>query len=98
MKTSGHPQFFDDVTVTCTCGNSFVTGSTKKSIQVELCNKCHPLYTGEQRFVDVKGRVEKFQKQQQTAQAYKEKFGDKKDKKDKKSAGESKSLKELLGN
>lgn len=97
MKTSGHPQFYDDATVTCTCGNSFVTGSTKKSIHVELCYKCHPLYTGEQRFVDVKGRVDKFQKQQQTAQAYKEKFGDKKNKKDKKAAGESKSLKELLG-
>jgi large subunit ribosomal protein L31 len=63
MKASIHPQFYDDVTVTCTgCGMSFVTGSTKKSITVHVCSKCHPFYTGEQRFIDTKGKVEKFKK------------------------------------
>ena len=98
MKATGHPQFYDDVTVTCTCGNTFVTGSTKKSIQVELCYKCHPLYTGEQRFVDVKGRVDKFKKKQEAAKEYQAKNASRKNKKGIKSGQDSKSLRELLGN
>jgi large subunit ribosomal protein L31 len=48
--------------VVCACGNSFVTGATKKLIKVEVCSKCHPMFTGEQRIVDTAGRVERFKK------------------------------------
>lgn len=61
MKTKIHPEYNNDCVVTCACGNSFTTGSTMKEIRVELCNKCHPFYTGKQKFVDTARRVEKFQ-------------------------------------
>jgi len=61
MKKDIHPEFNNDCTVTCACGNTFVTGSTMKEIRVELCNQCHPFYTGKQKFVDTARRVEKFQ-------------------------------------
>lgn len=61
MKNDIHPEFHDNCTVTCACGNTFKTGSTLKEIRVELCNKCHPFYTGKQKFVDTARRVEKFQ-------------------------------------
>ena len=61
MKSDIHPQYHTDTKVTCACGNTFVTGSTLKEIRVELCNQCHPFYTGKQKFVDTARRVEKFQ-------------------------------------
>lgn len=61
MKAKIHPQYFEQATVTCACGNSFKVGSTKEEIRVELCDKCHPFYTGKQKFVDTARRVEKFQ-------------------------------------
>jgi large subunit ribosomal protein L31 len=62
MKTEIHPTY-DETTVTCSCGNTFVTRSTKPgSVHVELCNECHPFYTGRQKLVDSGGRVERFQK------------------------------------
>lgn len=61
MKKDIHPKYYSDCTVTCACGNTFVTGSTLPEIRVELCNKCHPFYTGKQKFVDTARRVEKFQ-------------------------------------
>mgnify|MGYP001602824245 CR=1 FL=1 len=61
MKDKIHPQYYTDTKVTCACGNVFVTGSTMKEIRTELCNKCHPFYTGKQKFVDTARRVEKFQ-------------------------------------
>jgi large subunit ribosomal protein L31 len=67
MKTNLHPQWYPDAKVVCACGNTFTTGSTKPQIHVEICSKCHPFYTGEQRFVDVQGRVEKFQAAQKAA-------------------------------
>ena len=60
MKAKIHPKFYDDTQVTCACGNSFVTSSTKKTLKVELCSACHPFYTGQQRVVDTAGRVERF--------------------------------------
>lgn len=67
MKTTVHPQYFEDALVTCACGNTFTTGSTKKVIKMEICAKCHPFFTGEMRFVDTKGQVQKFQAKQQQA-------------------------------
>jgi large subunit ribosomal protein L31 len=62
MKDKIHPKFYDKAKVTCLCGNTFTTGSTKPEIRVEVCGKCHPFYTGEQRIVDSLGRVERFKK------------------------------------
>src|SRR5882672_4999402 len=61
MKEAIHPEYVD-CTVTCGCGNSFMTRSVKPAIRVEVCSACHPFYTGKQRFVDTAGRVEKFQR------------------------------------
>ena len=61
MKEGIHPAYYQ-ATVTCNCGNTFVTGSTKEDIHVEICSKCHPFYTGKQNFGGRKGQVEKFNK------------------------------------
>jgi large subunit ribosomal protein L31 len=61
MKKEIHPKY-EKCVVTCGCGETFETRSTKKAINVEVCSKCHPFYTGKQKFVDTAGRVEKFQK------------------------------------
>ena len=62
MKQKIHPKYFDSAKVTCSCGSSFTTGSTRESLKVELCSKCHPFFTGEQRIVDTAGRVERFKR------------------------------------
>ena len=61
MKKDIHPAY-KDATVTCGCGNSFTTRSTREKIAVEVCSNCHPFYTGKQKFVDTAGMVEKFQR------------------------------------
>lgn len=60
MKKDIHPAYNPKTPVTCACGNSFTVGSTAKSIEVEICSKCHPFYTGKQMLVDTAGRVERF--------------------------------------
>lgn len=98
MQTNIHPQFYYDAQVTCSsCGNIFVTGSTKKSIIVEVCYKCHPLYTGEQRYIDTKGNVDRFEKKRKHAEIYRTSGVGKKNKKEQKPERQVKSLKELLG-
>ena len=62
MKAKVHPKYYDECKVTCACGNSFTTGSTLPEIKVEICSACHPFFTGEMRYVDTQGRVEKFKK------------------------------------
>jgi len=61
MKEGIHPKYFE-VTATCVCGNSVQLGSTKNQIRVEICSKCHPFYTGQQKIVDTEGRVDRFVK------------------------------------
>ena len=61
MRQGIHPEYVD-THVTCSCGNTFTTRSVKKELHVELCNQCHPFYTGKQKLVDTGGRVERFQK------------------------------------
>jgi large subunit ribosomal protein L31 len=61
MKTDIHPNYVESH-VTCTCGNDFITRSTKPEIHVEICAECHPFYTGKQKLVDTGGRVERFQR------------------------------------
>ncbi len=96
MKANIHPKFYENINVVCACGNTFTTGSTKKNITVEVCNKCHPFYTGEQRFLDTKGRVDTFQKKQKIAKEYQEKNKSKKVQKQEKQEKKTKSLRELL--
>ena len=61
MKQDIHPEYVE-THVTCSCGNTFTTRSVKAELHVELCNQCHPFYTGKQKLVDTGGRVERFQK------------------------------------
>ena len=59
MKDGIHPAY-KEVKVSCACGNNFVTRSTAKALQVDICAACHPFYTGKQKLIDTAGRVEKF--------------------------------------
>jgi large subunit ribosomal protein L31 len=61
MKADIHPNY-GEASVTCSCGNTFITESTKSTLRVELCNECHPFFTGKQKLVDTGGRVERFQR------------------------------------
>jgi large subunit ribosomal protein L31 len=61
MKDGIHPEYHKAV-VRCACGETFETGSTKKELRVEICSKCHPFFTGKQKFVDTGGRVDRFKK------------------------------------
>jgi len=61
MKSGIHPKY-DEVTVTCACGNTFKTRSTAGDLKVEICSACHPFFTGKQKLLDTAGRIEKFNK------------------------------------
>lgn len=61
MKEGIHPKYGEAV-VKCACGETFTTGSTKKSLHVEICSKCHPFFTGRNKVIDTGGRVERFKK------------------------------------
>lgn len=60
MKEGIHPEYYPDAKVTCSCGNTFAVGSTKKVVRTDICSACHPFFTGEQRLVDTAGQVERF--------------------------------------
>ncbi|MBI4288547.1 MAG: 50S ribosomal protein L31 [Chloroflexi bacterium] len=62
MKDKIHPKYYPDAKVSCACGNTFTTGSTKPLTKVEICSQCHPFYTGKQHIVDTAGRVERFKR------------------------------------
>jgi len=62
MKADIHPPYYLQAKVKCACGNTFTVGSTKESLDIEICSKCHPFYSGVQKTLDTKGRVEKFKK------------------------------------
>lgn len=95
MKANIHPTYYDHAQVICICGNQFTVGSTQDVIHVELCNKCHPFYTGEQRFVDTGSRIQRFQAKQTKAADYtarkKQKVADQK-----KKSQAPKTLREML--
>jgi large subunit ribosomal protein L31 len=71
VKTQVHPKWHPEAQVSCACGAQFTTGSTTPKISVEVCSNCHPLWTGQQKFLDTAGRVEKFN--QRVAMAEKKK-------------------------
>lgn len=95
MKAKIHPQWYDDAVVTCACGHTFVAGSTKQQIHVDICSACHPLFTGEARYVDTMGRVERFEKMRLQAQTQTGKRKSKKKTADQ-SQAEPLSLKEMI--
>lgn len=102
MKEGIHPKVNKEAVVTCACGNSFTTISTMDKISVEICSMCHPFYTGQQKFVDTEGRIDKFNKKQKIAEEKKRKAEEvKKSKSKKKSKKEDSNssqptLKEML--
>ena len=60
MRKDIHPTYYTDAQVICSCGNTWITGSTRKLIRTDVCSNCHPFFTGEQKFIDTAGRIEKF--------------------------------------
>lgn len=62
MREKIHPTYYSDAQVICSCGNTWTTGSTRKTIRTDVCSKCHPFFTGEQRIVDTEGQVDRFYK------------------------------------
>jgi large subunit ribosomal protein L31 len=71
MKEGIHPTYYPDASVTCSCGNTWTTGSTQKELRVEICSNCHPYFSGEsQRIVDIEGQVDRFYKKLQARQDY----------------------------
>lgn len=76
MKKDIQPQVHTDCKVTCACGNTFVTTSTQDSITVDICSACHPFFTGQQKFVDTEGRIDKFEKKAKLMETKKQKAQD----------------------
>jgi len=82
MKKDIHPEFYPDAKITCACGNTWTTGSTKKEIRTEVCSNCHPFFTGEQaRLIDMEGQVDRFYKKLQAREEYVEEEKRKKEEK-----------------
>jgi large subunit ribosomal protein L31 len=71
MRAEIHPKYYENAEVVCACGNKWTTGSTRKSLHVEVCSSCHPFFTGEQsRIMDIEGQVDRFYKKLQARQSY----------------------------
>jgi large subunit ribosomal protein L31 len=70
MRKDIHPKYYPDALVTCSCGNTWHTGSTRKEIRTDVCSRCHPFFTGEQRIVDTEGQVDRFYKKLQARQQF----------------------------
>ncbi len=70
MKSDIHPTYYPDAKVICACGNTWTTGSTMKLITTDVCSRCHPFFTGEQRIVDSEGQVDRFYRKLQARQDY----------------------------
>lgn len=64
MRDGIHPTYYHDAKVTCACGTTFETGSTRQTLRVDVCSQCHPFYTGQQRIIDTGGQVERFLRRQ----------------------------------
>lgn len=101
MKDNIHPKWFPEAKIVCSCGNTFTMGATKEKIEVEICSACHPFFTGEMKYVDTAGRVQRFQQRQQ--QASDKKYVNKKERKllkklqnEKEEENKPKSFREML--
>ncbi|MCX6813620.1 MAG: 50S ribosomal protein L31 [Candidatus Azambacteria bacterium] len=73
MKKEIHPKYYPKTQVKCACGNSFTVGSSVPEINIEICSKCHPFYTGKNKIIDTAGRVERFKKRLQKTSAKRKK-------------------------
>lgn len=60
MKKEIHPKYYKDIIITCSCGATYIAGSTKESLKTELCSACHPFFTGQSKIIDSAGRVDRF--------------------------------------
>lgn len=99
MKANIHPIWYPEAKVTCACGEAFITGSTIPLLKVDICSRCHPLFTGKQKFVDTLGQVERFQKKTEvskTKQAERKLILEKRAAKTQEEKKEKPSLKDLL--
>ncbi len=100
MKKDIHPKLNKECVVTCACGNTFTTISTLPSITVEICSACHPFYTGQSKFVDTEGRIDKFSRRLKVAEEKKKVAEEMKSVKKSKNKGSEEykevSLKEML--
>jgi len=94
MKKKIHPKWYPQAKVKCACGQTFTVGSTIPEIEVEICSQCHPFYTGQMKYVDTAGRVERFQKKQKAAEMVKTKKKKRADEKKKKK--QPRTLREML--
>lgn len=72
MKKKIHPKFYDDAKITCSCGAVLTTGATQEKMEIEICSQCHPFYTGKKKTLDTTGRVDRFKKLAEKAEAKKE--------------------------
>ena len=72
MKQAIHPQYYPAAKMKCACGNKWTTGATIPELSVEICNNCHPFYTGKEKVLDTRGRIEKFTKRAQKGQEHAE--------------------------
>ena len=89
MKEKIHPTWYPEARVHCACGSVFTTGSTRKEIGVEICSACHPLFTGQQKFIDTAGRVDKFNQRLAAAEQKKSEAAERKRKKTEAAAAEA---------
>ena len=98
MYTKTQIQWYEEAVVTCACGNTFTVGAAKPLLKLDICNKCHPYFTGEMKYVDTLGRVEKFQKMQKKADSMASALAERKKKQKEKEEKlrSQKSLKEML--
>ncbi len=87
MKKKIHPEYHKEAKITCACGNTIATGSTKSELNVEICSACHPFYTGKEKLIDTAGQVDRFkQRMQKTQEIQKQKEAKKKKKSQAKTA------------
>ena len=76
MKKGIHPEYYPQAKVVCSCGNTWITGSTKPEIRTDVCSVCHPFFTGEQRIVDTEGHVERFMRRLERSRVLKAAHGE----------------------
>lgn len=68
MKQGIHPQYYDNAKVHCACGKTWTVGSTKPELEIEICSNCHPYFSGKEKVLDTRGRIDKFKKRQEKSQ------------------------------
>jgi len=73
MKKEIHPKYNNNAIIKCACGNKITTGSTRKEMEIEICAKCHPFFTGKEKLIDIEGRVEKFRQKMKKSKNIKDK-------------------------